>query len=84
MAMNLIVTELMLASIIFIGIIVTWPLVMTWPSQPLLIAWFVSIVAAAILPLLTYPFSRTLWIAFDLVWRPPMKEDFEERIPRVR
>jgi hypothetical protein len=30
-----------------------------------------------ILPVLFYPFSKTLFLAFDLVFRPPMPEDFD-------
>jgi uncharacterized protein (DUF983 family) len=84
MAVNLIVTELVLTTILITLLVVTWPLAASWPSPPLTTAWFIAIAAAGILPILTYPFSRTVWIAFDLVFRPPMEQDFQERIPRVR
>jgi hypothetical protein len=27
-------------------------------------------------PLILFPFSKLLWLAFDLVFRPPTPEDF--------
>jgi hypothetical protein len=30
-------------------------------------------------PFIFYPFSKTLFLAFDLIFRPPASEDFEER-----
>jgi hypothetical protein len=30
-------------------------------------------------PFLLYPFSKTIFLAFDLIFRPPAPSDFEER-----
>jgi hypothetical protein len=30
-------------------------------------------------PILFYPFSKALWLATDLVFRPPTALDYEER-----
>jgi hypothetical protein len=30
-----------------------------------------------LVPFVTYPFSKTIFLAFDLVFRPPAPEDFE-------
>ncbi len=42
----------------------------------LLPAFLMGIVTAVVLPLLTYPFAKTLWAAIDLVARPldPVEE----------
>ena len=84
MAVNLIVTEFSLTAVLVALMIISWPLVTTWPSPPLQTAWIASIVAAGVLPLLFYPFSKLLWVAFDLLFRPPTLRDFEAEIPRVR
>jgi hypothetical protein len=85
MAVNLVATEVILTAILVSLLIASWPLAASWPGPPQLqIAWYTSIVAAVVLPLLTYPFSRTLWVAFDLLFRPPTRVDFQKRIPRVR
>jgi hypothetical protein len=84
MAVNLIVTEFSLTAVLVALMIISWPLVTTWPSPPLQTAWIASIVAAGVLPLLFYPFAKLLWVAFDLLFRPPTARDFEAEIPRVR
>jgi hypothetical protein len=32
-----------------------------------------------IAPLATYPFSKSLWLAIDLIYRPPEPQDCAER-----
>ena len=48
----------------------------TWPSPP----WTLITVGGAILmlliPFLFLPFSKVLFLAFDLCFRPPVEEDF--------
>ena len=61
---NLIAAELAFVVLLVIVIVATWPGVpwtaVTWGS--------VLMVVAA--PMLLYPFSRGLWLAFDLLFRP--------------
>ena len=61
---NLIAAELAFVVLLVIVIVATWPNVpwtaITWGS--------VLMVAAA--PMVLYPFSRGLWLAFDLLFRP--------------
>lgn len=61
---NLIAAELAFVVLLVVVIVATWPTVpwtaVTWGS--------VLMVVAA--PLLLYPFSRGLWLAFDLLFRP--------------
>jgi uncharacterized protein (DUF983 family) len=70
---NIVAAELIFAAI-FLGV-----LVYTWPTPPWdeLLYGGVAIMIAA--PFIFYPFSKTLFLAFDLVFRPPTPEDFEER-----
>lgn len=42
-------------------------LVVTWPRSS--IALWVGVVAAVVAPFAFFPFSRTLWLAFDLIFR---------------
>jgi hypothetical protein len=78
MAVNLISTELILAAIVLVAI------VLYWPTPPWQWIWYTSVPSAVILPLATFPLSRTLWVAFDLAFRPPTPVDFQATIPRIR
>ncbi|HEX5387491.1 MAG TPA: DUF983 domain-containing protein [Gemmatimonadales bacterium] len=67
---NLMAVETVFA-VLFVGVLlVTWP---TPPWQGLQIA---SLVAMGTSPFLIYPFSHTLFLAFDILCRPPSPEDF--------
>jgi hypothetical protein len=52
---------------------------LTWPHPP----WTASSGAASavmiLLPVLFFPFSKTLWLAFDLIFRPSVPGDTESR-----
>ena len=67
---NLIIAELAVAGGLVVGILVTWPNVpwnlLTWVLLPV----------AILLPLLTFPFSRSLWLAIDLIYQPARESDF--------
>jgi hypothetical protein len=51
-------------------------LVLTWPSPPWGVFQLWTVVLMAIAPFAFFPFSKTLFLAFDLVVRPPGEEDF--------
>jgi uncharacterized protein (DUF983 family) len=70
---NIVAAELIFA-VVFLGV-----LVYTWPTPPWdeLLFGGVAIMIGA--PFIFYPFSKTLFLAFDLVFRPPAPEDFDER-----
>ena len=70
--LNFIVGELIAVAAVLGAIAVLWPEV---PWRPVLYA---SLVPAALGPLIAYPFSRNLWLALDLVFRPPEHDDFHE------
>lgn len=61
MAINIGVTELVFVVALVAG------LVLTWPAPP--IAWLLAITVAlnAFVPVLFYPFSKTIWISIDLL-----------------
>lgn len=64
MTINLVVAE----SIPIVGLALIWLLVK--PTPPLLLLEAGVIFGAVVLPLLFFPFSRTLWLALDLYFRP--------------
>jgi uncharacterized protein (DUF983 family) len=47
----------------------------TLPDVPWNIVGFTALGAAALLPVLFFPFSRTLWLALDLSARPTLRGD---------
>ena len=51
------------------GVLVIW-MVATAPNQPWTEIEVVGLVLAVLLPLMFFPFSRTLWLAWDLSFRP--------------
>jgi hypothetical protein len=69
---NIVGAELIFAAI-FLGV-----LVYTWPAPPWdeLLYGGVALMISA--PFILYPLSKTLFLAFDLIFRPPKPEDFAE------
>jgi uncharacterized protein (DUF983 family) len=61
---NIIAAELAFAAV-FVG-----TLVATWPSPPWDALLYGGVALMAVLPILFFPFSKTLFLAFDLVFRP--------------
>jgi uncharacterized protein (DUF983 family) len=68
--------NLVLAEFIFAGVFVA-VLVATWPRVP----WDAIQVAAPLgmlaAPFVLFPFSKLVWLAFDLMLRPAVPRDFE-------
>ncbi|HKV49648.1 MAG TPA: DUF983 domain-containing protein [Gemmatimonadaceae bacterium] len=46
-------------------------IVALWPHVPWNFVWALSVVLAIAMPVFFFPFARDLWLAFDLVFRPP-------------
>jgi hypothetical protein len=63
--------ELMFAAV-FLAI-----LIYKWPAPPWELLLYNGLVIMVIAPVLFYPFSKTIFLAFDLIFRPPAPEDFE-------
>jgi len=57
-----------------IGLIVT--LVVTWPRVPWSLLQYGAPAAMVLAPIILYPFSRLVWLAFDLMLRPAVPDDF--------
>ena len=73
---NIIAAELVFAAIFIATLVLLWPnppwRVLTWGGAALLI----------LMPVLFYPVSKTLFLAFDLVFRPAGYEPAELVHPR--
>ena len=52
-------------------------IVWTWPNPPWEAMRWGGVAPIIALPLLFLPFSRTLWIVFDLIFRPSVRGDFD-------
>lgn len=52
-------------------------LLWTWPHPPWDALYYGGIVGLIVAPILFYPYSKLLWLAFDLLFRPLRPEDFE-------
>jgi hypothetical protein len=66
---NIVAAELIFA-LIFLAVLAS-----TWPNPPWNLLLYGGAVLMVIVPLLFYPFSKTIFLAFDLTFRPPMPED---------
>lgn len=70
--LNFIVGELIAVVVILAVIAVLWPDV-SWRT-----VLYASIGPVALGPMLAYPFSRNLWLALDLLFRPAETDDFHD------
>jgi uncharacterized protein (DUF983 family) len=66
---NLFLAELITMAV-FVG-----TLIRTWPDPPWQILQVVGPLEAIVMPLLVWPFARTLFLAFDLSFRPLEAKD---------
>jgi uncharacterized protein (DUF983 family) len=66
---NIIAAELMFAAV-FLGIVVA-----TWPDPPWLPLQIGGVALMIVAPFVFYPFSKTLFLAFDLLFRPATPEE---------
>ena len=68
---NIVAAELLFAAVAASVVAATWPsppwTALQWGGAGLMIA----------APLACYPFSKTLFLAFDCMFRPPQPEDFD-------
>jgi uncharacterized protein (DUF983 family) len=70
--------NIVLAELAFVTGLVIW-LVASWPDPPWTLIEWVGIPFMVIAPIVFYPLSKTIWLAFDLAFRPPRLEEFESR-----
>jgi uncharacterized protein (DUF983 family)/predicted RNase H-like HicB family nuclease len=67
---NIVAAELFFA-LIFLAI-----LIYRWPTPPWTLLFYGGMAMMVIVPVLFYPFSKDVFLAFDLIFRPPGPEDF--------
>ena len=54
-------------------------LLSTWPNPPWTVLQWGSVAVMVLTPILFYPFSKTTWLALDLLFRPvPPRERARE------
>ncbi len=68
-AVNLVAAELL-----GIGVIIAW-IAATWPDVPWTVVQYTGPLIMIALPVLFYPFSRALWLAWDVYFRPGVPGD---------
>lgn len=66
---NIIASELLFAAV-FLAVVVVM-----WPSPPWTLLEYGGIVMMVLAPLFFFPFSKTIFLAFDLVFRPAAHEE---------
>jgi uncharacterized protein (DUF983 family) len=66
---NIIAAELLFAAV-FIGTIV-----LTWPTPPWTLLEYGGIALMILAPFAFFPFSKTLFLAFDLIFRPATHDE---------
>jgi len=69
---NIVAAELVFAAV-FVGIVG-----LTWPSPPWKVLEYGGIALMVIAPFAFFPFSKTLFLAFDLTFRPAMRDELAE------
>jgi len=68
---NIGAAELIFA-VIFLGVLVA-----SWPTPPWDELLYGGLAIMVVAPFLFYPFSKTVFLAFDLIFRPATRQDFE-------
>ena len=71
MMFNLVISEGVLA-VLFVGLVLV-----LWPDVPWTALAYGGVVLMAVAPFAFYPFSKTIWMAFDLLMRPLTPEELE-------
>jgi uncharacterized protein (DUF983 family) len=72
--LNLIAVEVLLA---LAFVVVVW---VTAPNPPWDALEYGGVVLSIVGAILCYPFAKTTWLAVDLTFRPPHREDFITRV----
>ena len=69
---NIVAAELVFAAA-FVGAVV-----LTWPTPPWKVLEYGGIALMVVAPLVFFPFSKTLFLAFDLLFRPAGSDDLAD------
>jgi hypothetical protein len=76
-AVNTVVTEFVFAIVLIIGVIWTWHDI---PIKPMLI---IALLLNGTFPIFFYPYSKTIWMALDLILHP-LEEREEHEVITLR
>lgn len=58
------------------ALLLTMAIILAWPAVPWTVVLWGGAAGIALMPLLFFPFSRTVWLALDLAFQPPRPSDF--------
>jgi uncharacterized protein (DUF983 family) len=72
--LNLIAVEILLAGAFLVVV------VFTWPNPPWNALQYGGVILSILGAVFCYPFAKTTWLAVDLIFRPPHREDFITRV----
>lgn len=72
--LNLVAVEILLA----LGFLVV--VIVTWPNPPWDGLMWGGVILSVLGAVFCYPFAKTTWLAVDLMFRPPHREDFITRV----
>jgi uncharacterized protein (DUF983 family) len=71
---NIVAAELVFVAL-FVGIMLA-----TWPNPPWNLLLYGGVVLIILMSILFYPFSKTIFLAFDLLFRPATPEELEKTV----
>jgi len=63
------------AAELLFGVVLVGVLWLTWPAPPWDLLQYGGAALMILAPFVFFPFSKTLFLAFDLVFRPPTSEE---------
>ncbi len=69
-----------LAETVFVIVLIA-TLAVTWPRVPWSLLQYGAPAAMVLAPILLYPFSKLVWLAFDLMLRPVVPNDLSDPPP---
>jgi hypothetical protein len=72
---NIVAAELIFAAVFLLV------LLLTWPNPPWNILLYGGMAMMVIAPFLFFPFSKTIFLAFDLIFRPATPQELESSRP---
>lgn len=73
--------NIVLSELVYAAIMIAWMMI-TWPNVPWDLLEYVGIPFMVIAPVLFYPVSKTVWLAFDVLFRPVRPEELSPSHPR--
>jgi uncharacterized protein (DUF983 family) len=68
-----------MATEVLFALLLLMVLLSTWPRPPWTAIIWVGAIQMIATPILSYPLTKALWLAGDLIFRPPTEVDFAQR-----